>query len=231
ERSLIDEQLSKDMDALLRLVSLGSAARNSVKIKVRQPLAELRVQPADEGDRRAVERFADQIQEELNIKKVSLHDPAAGRLLRTKVRLNMQKAGPKFGPRLKEVQTALERQEPIAIFEKLQVQGKPLELAGSAGIISVALEDVLFEHSGPDGWAGLFDRGTAIALDVRITKELKREGLAREVVRHVQNARKDAGLNMEDRIVLYLGTDSEELRQAIETHRSYIAAETLVQQW
>src|SRR5260370_21369296 len=69
DTSLEDKQLSADMDTLLRLVSLASAARNTVKIKVRQPLAELKVQPGSDADRRAVERFADQICEELNIKK------------------------------------------------------------------------------------------------------------------------------------------------------------------
>ena len=79
DEALIDEQLSADMEALLRLVSLGSAARNTVKIKVRQPLAEMKVQPGDERDRRAVERFADQIREELNVKKVTLHDRGTAR--------------------------------------------------------------------------------------------------------------------------------------------------------
>ena len=95
------------MESLLRLVSLGSAARNAVKIKVRQPLAELKVQPANDSDRRAVERFADQIQEELNVKKVTIHDPATGPLLTQEVKANMKTLGPKFGPRLKDVQTAI----------------------------------------------------------------------------------------------------------------------------
>src|SRR5262249_44866939 len=76
DESLVDADLSADMDALLRLVSLGSAARNTVKIKVRQPLAEMKVQPADDRDRRAAERFADQVCEELNVKKVTVHDPS-----------------------------------------------------------------------------------------------------------------------------------------------------------
>src|SRR5262249_49292573 len=76
EEDLIDAELSADMAALLRLVSLGAAARNSLKIKVRQPLAEMRVLPADDRGRRAVTRFAEQIREELNVKKVTLHDPA-----------------------------------------------------------------------------------------------------------------------------------------------------------
>src|SRR5262249_3919711 len=82
QEALVDGDLSNDMDAMLDLVRLGSAARNSVKIKVRQPLAEMKVQTDDVSHRRAVERFGDQICEELNIKRVGLHNPADGALLR-----------------------------------------------------------------------------------------------------------------------------------------------------
>jgi isoleucyl-tRNA synthetase len=75
------------------------------------------------------------------------------------------------------------------------------------------------------------DKGTEVMLDTRLTTELKQEGLGREVVRLVQDQRKEAGLEPEDRIVLYLGTDSEVLRQAIEANRAYIAGETLAVEW
>jgi isoleucyl-tRNA synthetase len=70
-----------------------------------------------------------------------------------------------------------------------------------------------------------------VALDTRITEELAGEGMARDVVRHIQDQRKEAGLEMEDRIALYLGTESEKLRRAIETHKAYIAGETLTVEW
>ena len=95
DEALIDERLSTDMEALLRLVTLGSAARNSVKIKVRQPLADLKVQ-GGEAERRAVERFAGQLCEELNLKRASWHDPAAGPLLSAEVKANLKTFGPKF---------------------------------------------------------------------------------------------------------------------------------------
>ncbi|MFO0842074.1 MAG: isoleucine--tRNA ligase [Gemmataceae bacterium] len=107
DAALIDETLSADVDALLRLVSLGSAARNQAKIKVRQPLAELKVQPAGDADRRAVERFADQLTDELNVKRVTLHDPKAGPLLTQEVKPNMRTLGGKFKAQLKEVQAAI----------------------------------------------------------------------------------------------------------------------------
>jgi isoleucyl-tRNA synthetase len=90
--------------------------------------------------------------------------------------------------------------------------------------------DVVVQLKAPEGWAGTADRETQVLVDARITEELKREGLAREVVRQVQELRKKANLEMEDRIVLYLGTDSPPQRQAIEAHRDYICAETLTVQ-
>ena len=228
--TLIDHDLSADMDALLRLVSLGSAARNSVKIKVRQPLAEMKVQPGDERERRAVERFADQLCEELNIKKVALHDPARGPLLHVMVKPNMKTLGPKFGPRLKEVQTALAAANAAALAREISA-GKSVELSCPGGSVLLEPGDVVVQMQAPDGWAGVTDKSTQVIIDCRITEDLKLAGLAREVVRHVQNLRKDAGLEMEDRIILYLGTDSPALRQAIEAHRAYIAAETLTVEW
>src|SRR5205807_597411 len=125
--SLIDARLSADMEALLRLVTLGSAARNTVKIKVRQPLAEIRVQPGTEVDRRAVERFADQIAEELNIKRVTLYDPVNVPLLTPVVKANMKTLGPKFGPRLQEVKTAIESTHAPLLEEKAK-SGLPIEV-------------------------------------------------------------------------------------------------------
>src|SRR5262249_22955097 len=108
DESLIDPELSQDMEALLRLVTLGSSARNSVKIKVRQPLAEMKVQSDSEADQQAVARFADQIQDELNIRKVTLHDPNDGSLLKVEIRPNRKTIGQKFGARINEICMAIE---------------------------------------------------------------------------------------------------------------------------
>jgi isoleucyl-tRNA synthetase len=230
DEALIDADLSADMDALLRLVSLGSAARNTVKLKVRQPLAELKVQPADDRERRAVERFADQVCEELNIKKVTPHDPARGPLLSQEVKPNMKTLGPKFGPRLKEVQMALAAADAGKVAAKVQA-GEAVEVPSSDGALMLEPIDIVVQAKAPDGWTGVADRGTQVLLDTRVTEELKREGMARDVVRQVQDLRRRAGLEMEDRIILYLGTDSPSLQQAIDAHRKYIADETLTVQW
>src|SRR5260370_33813687 len=90
---------------------------------------------------------------------------------------------------------------------------------------------MVVQFKAPDGWSGVVDRGTQVLIDARITDELAREGMAREVIRHVQSARREAELEMEDRIVLYLATDSPKLREAIAAHRDYIASETLTVRW
>ncbi len=230
DSSLIDQELSADMEALFRLVSLGSAARNTVKIKVRQPLAEMKVLPADDRDRWAVERFADQICEELNVKKVTLHDPGQGPLLRFDARPNMKTLGPKFGPRLKEVQTALAAADPAGLAAKVQ-EGKVFELPCPGGPVELEPADVVVQLRAPEGWAGVADRGTQVLVDTRLTEALKQEGMARDVVRLVQDLRKKSGLEMEDRIILHLGTESEALKKAIAAQQPYICNETLATKW
>jgi len=231
DESLIDAELSDAMNCLLSLVSLGLAARNSVKIKVRQPLAELKVQAgADSEESAAVERFGDQLREELNVKAVSLHDPEWGPLLTPEVKPNLKTLGPKFGARLKDVVAAIAAADAEDLASKVRAGGS-LELPCGGETIVLEPGDLAVSVKAPEGWIGMVDGETQIALDTRITEELSREGTARDVVRHVQDQRKEAKLEMEDRIVLYLGTESEELRQAIAAHRDYIAAETLTVEW
>ncbi|HYH63472.1 MAG TPA: class I tRNA ligase family protein [Urbifossiella sp.] len=224
DESLIDTTLSQDMDAVLRIVSLGGAARNAAKQKVRQPLAELRVAPGSDADRRAVERFPGLITDELNVKRVTLH-AAAGPMLKAAAKLNKKTAAAKLGPKLKEAEAALDALDGAAVDAALQ--------AGTFALAGVALEraDVTIGYLAPDGWFGVVDRGTQVMIDARLTPELKAEGLARDVVRLVQDARKDAGLDVADRIELHLGTDAEPLRAAIAAHRDTIAGEVQATRW
>jgi isoleucyl-tRNA synthetase len=221
--TLNDRQLSEDMDALLDLVSLGSSARNAVKIRVRQPLAELKVRPGTESDRRAIKRFAGQIEEELNVKKATLHEGES--LLTLDAKANMKAVG-RFKAQIKDVAAAITGAKPADLAAKVKA-GQPFELNG----FTLEPADVIVSQKAPEGWAGVADRDTQVLIDARVTPELKREGMARDVIRQVQQLRKEANLEMEDRIALYLHTDSAELRQAIEAHRDYIAGETLTVQW
>jgi isoleucyl-tRNA synthetase len=230
DESLIDAELSADMEALLRLVSLGSAARNSVRIKVRQPLAEIIIQPANDSERHAVQRFAEQISEELNLKKVTLYDPADGPLLSYEVSPNLKTLGPKFGERVREIRTAMAGLDADSLAAKVQA-GSNIELDCAGTTVLLDANDILLKAKAADGWAGLIDHGTQLLLDKRINKELAQEGMAREVVRHIQELRKKSGLEMEDRIALHFATESPELLRAVEAHGSYISAETLAVEW
>ena len=231
DESLIDNELSEDMSSLLRLVSLGSAVRNVVKIKVRQPLAELTIQPGNESDKRAVERFPDQICEELNLKQVCLHAKEKnGNLLQQQVKPNMKSLGKKMGAMLQEVVKALAAADHADIANKVST-GKSVELSVSGQVVTLEPTDILLDAIAQEGWAGLADKQTQLALDKTVTEELKLEGLAREVIRHVQQSRQKADLNMEDRISLYLNTTSPQLEEAIKKHRDYIGQETLVKSW
>ena len=110
--------------------------------------------------------------------------------------------------------------------------GNPVELQSvRTGPRRSSSADIWITPKVEKGWGGIADHGTQILLDGRITPALELEGLAREVIRYVQNARKDAELEMDDRIVLYLATDDAKLAEAIRVHRDYIGNETLVAEW
>ncbi|MBO0698453.1 MAG: isoleucine--tRNA ligase [Zavarzinella sp.] len=232
--SLIDLGLSEEMEAVLRIVSLGGAARNNAGVNVRRPLAELRVKPTTqtdkkgtdlgEFDRRAVRRFADLIADEMNVKQVTLHAGSDG-LLRRSATLNPRTAKARFKGNPEPAAVALAGMDADAVEAELK--------AGTFTLLGIQLgpDDIVIQEVAPEGWAGAASRGTQVAVDTRITPELRAEGMARDVVRFIQNARKDAGLDVADRIALFLGADSEQLRAAIEAHRDHIAAETLTTRW
>lgn len=226
DEALIDSRLSADMEALLRLVWLGLSARNAVKIKVRQPLAEIKILPANDAERNAITRFADQFAEELNVKNITLHDPADGPLLRYDIKPNLKTLGPKFGATLKEVQAALAALDPAAVAVKIQA-GENLEIQAGGALVVLSQSDLVIQTKAANGWSGLAEGRTQVVLDIRITEDLACEGTAREMVRHIQELRKNSGLEIEDRIRLGVETDSAAVGRALEAHRDYICGETL----
>jgi isoleucyl-tRNA synthetase len=200
---------------------------------VRQPLAELKIVPGDTQVRGAVRKYPDQIRDELNVKKVTIVESqeSAG--------FSQDAYVPKhasikfdFGHKASQVIAALKRKSPQELWEIGRHVGEvPLKLPSGEEVPLRPNEHLEFERTGMNGWAVAHDRSTLVGVDCRITEELKREGMARDVVRHVQESRKKAELQMEDRIELHLQTDSEQLRQAIADLREYVASETLVVAW
>ena len=208
------------MDTLPDVIPLGGAARNVAKINVRQPLAELVVSPGSDADKRAVERFPDLILDELNVKAVRLH-AGANPLLTVSAKLNKKTAAAKLGPKLKEGEEAL------AKMTAAELDATPLVVAG----VELAPADVVREYAGQPGWCGVADKGTQVAINTTITEPLKLEGLARDVVRQVQSARKDAKLDLLDKIAIHLSATSPELAKAITTHRDTIATAVQATRW
>lgn len=229
EAAWLDEVLSEDMAAVLRIVSMGLSLRNVLKIKVRQPLAELKIVPGGEQDRRAVQRFADHLCDELNVKKVGIHEPKDGPLFHFAVKLNLKSAGSKLGAKLKEAQQWLSQASTEELSRLAQsVRGGHVSvLPLPSGAAPLDPSDLIVELVAASGWAAHADHDTVAVLDGRITQELKMEGLAREVIRQVQQLRKDANLELEDRIHLGLATREDPLSNAIRHHAAYIQTETL----
>ena len=221
----IDETLSARVAACIRLVSMGRSARKEANLKVRQPLAAMEVVPANDLEREAVEFFGEHFEEELNVKSVALRDSADGTYT-VRVEPNMKTIGPKFGrsaPAAKELIPRLDGLAMQSAFDR--GESFPVTIDGSTTLL--AREDVSVRFAFAEGFAGAVDGKTVVLLDAKITPELRNEGLARDIVRNVQNLRKDSGLDIADRIVLSLTTGSRAVQEAIVQCASYIAKETL----
>ena len=221
----VDHALSDKMAAVLTIVSLGRSARTASKLKVRQPLAEMLVVSPEPTARAAAEQFATHILEELNVKKLTVLESVADRR-RVEVSVNKKVAAPKYGKRLSGIMAALAALSADEVLAQVE-QGLWVPVTVEGEMLNLEPAELNVVKSYGDDWAAAEERTLAVLLDQRITPELRREGLARDIVRNVQNLRKDAGLDMEDRIVLSLRTDSAELRQAIAACGDYIASETL----
>ncbi|MBI1825975.1 MAG: isoleucine--tRNA ligase [Planctomycetes bacterium] len=225
DAGLIDEKLSSLVASSLRLMSLARSARKESNLKIRQPVAELVVVPGNDTEREAVEIFTDHFEEEINVKKVRVRADRDG-LCSVKVAPNNKLLGPKFGRNLQAAKAAIAAIDGVALDQRL-ARGESISLAVAGADVPIELGDLVITRSYGEGWAGAADGATVVLIDTRITPELRNEGLARDIVRNVQNLRKDAGLDLADRIRLSLVTDSAILRGAIDQFLEYIAAETL----
>src|SRR4051812_1757728 len=223
DESLIDPQLEAGMDAVRRTVELGRAARAQAKVKLRQPLRKA-VVVASDAEREAIERLAGVVASELNVKELDFVQTEA-ELVSYRAKPNYRSLGPRFGKSMPQVAAAVEALDAAAVADALergeevgiQVEGKDHTLSGDD--LSLVMEPL-------EGYQVEAESGHAVALELGRDDEPRREGLAREVVRAVQEARKQAGLEVSDRIALALGGD-EELLSAAREHEAYIAGETL----
>jgi isoleucyl-tRNA synthetase len=218
-----DEELERAMALARETVRLGLGARSKAKIKIRQPLAEA-VVVADGAERAAIEGLAEVVRAELNVRGVRFV-AAADELGTYELKANYRTLGPRFGPEMPLVAAAIAALDPAHVAAELR-DGGEIGIAVKGREHTLTSEDVLLTLRAPDGYSVEREGTHAVALDLHIDADLRGEGLAREIVHAVQNARKTAGLQVEDRIELALDGDAAVL-DAARAHRDRIARETL----
>ncbi len=223
DEALLDRELEVDMAVARRTVVLGRAARSQAKIKVRQPLREA-VVVANERERAAIARLEDQVLEELNVKSIS-YVGEAEELADYEVKPNYRTLGPRFGARMRDAAAAIEALDPAAVASAID-RGDPVHISVAGREESLTGEDLSLVMLPRGGYQLEREANYAVALKLDLDDELVREGVVRDVVHAVQNARKGAGLQVEDRIDLALSGDHR-LLQAVRQHADYVAGETL----
>ncbi|MFC4636790.1 isoleucine--tRNA ligase [Deinococcus hohokamensis] len=228
----VDEQLVApglvgEMDAVLRVVSLGRAVRGQTGLRQRQPLPKVMLRARSAEQTAALGRFAEQIKEELNVKEVELLDQYA-ELVSYQLRPNLPLLGKKFGKAVPQVRAALQGADASEIARFVR-DGKFFEVVSPTGErFELGPDEVLVDAKSPEGFAAQEEAGYLVAFDTTLTRELELEGLARDLVRGVQDGRKKAGFEVSDRISLHLDL-SGDAREAAEVWQEYLMSETLAE--
>jgi isoleucyl-tRNA synthetase len=222
---LIDEDLRAHMALVRRLVELGRAARAESKIRTRQPLGRALVHAA--GWRELPAELQAQVTDELNVRHVVSDDGSGGlAVVDTVVKPNFRALGKRFGNRTQAVAIAIAAADHAAIATRLHADGSASVMVEGVAI-ELSLDELIVTETPTLGWAVASDSGVSVALDLELSDELRSAGLAREVVRFIQDTRKNSGLEITDRIELWWQADGEDLESALRDHRATIAAEVL----
>ncbi|WP_457637261.1 isoleucine--tRNA ligase [Oceanithermus sp.] len=220
EEGLIDEDLLAAMEATLTAVELARAARARSGVKTRTPLPELVLVAPSEAERRGIARFAEEIKDELNVKALKVQSPEEAGLAYN-VKPNLPKLGPKYGKKMRDLQAALKQADPVELARQA-LAGKTVTL----GEFTLSPDELLVEAAAPEGHVAEARGGYVALFDTRVPEELQVEGVARDLVRAIQNARKELGLEVSDRIHVKYEADGR-YRQAFERFAGRIAEETL----
>jgi isoleucyl-tRNA synthetase len=211
------------MDAVRLTVELGRAARAQAKVKVRQPLRRA-VIVASEAEREAISARAELVTRELNVKELDFVSEEAD-LVTYAVKPDYRSLGPRFGKRMPQVAAAVEALDPQHVA-KVMADGGEIGINVDGDEHTLGPGEVNLSLQPLAGYEVEAEAGHAVALQLELDDELRQEGLAREIVHAVQNARKEAGLDISDRIELSLG-GNEELLAAARAHEPYLSGEVL----
>ncbi|SFT63342.1 Isoleucyl-tRNA synthetase [Lishizhenia tianjinensis] len=223
DEAAIDLELEAQMEIAQKVSSMALSLRKKEKIKVRQPLQKIMVPILDANFKKNIEHVSDLILSEINVKEIELLEDTAGILVK-KIKPNFKTIGPKYGKQMKAIAGMVNQwgQEEIALVEKNN--GWSGEVNGE----NIALDMADFEILTDDipGWLVTTEGGLTVAMDITLSEELKQEGIARELVNRIQNFRKEAGLEVTDKIALTIET-SDNIAKAIAENTSYICDEVL----
>jgi isoleucyl-tRNA synthetase len=220
---LIDDALEASMEPVRRTVELGRAARSQAKVKMRQPLRKA-VIVATEAERAAIEAQADLVMAELNVKELDFVSEQS-ELVAYRVRPDFRALGPRFGKLMPQVAAAVEALDAAHVAAAVE-EGREVGISIDGKDHSLSPDEVSLVMEPLEGYQVEAEAGHAVALQLEVDEELRREGQAREIVHAIQNARKESGLDVSDRIELRLGGDPE-LLEAAREHEAYVAGETL----
>ena len=226
EESYIDKSLERKMEDAQTISSLVLSLRAKEKIKVRQPLQKIMIPLENEEQKSSILAVANLIKHEVNIKEIELLEDASDILVK-QIKPNFKTLGPKFGREMKSIANAIRNFSKEEI-SKIELEGKiPIELDGK--MINLELSDVEISSKDIEGWLVANEGSITVALDVTISENLRREGVARELINRIQNARKDRGLEVTDKIKLTV-LKFEDIEESINKNKEYIMSETLTEE-
>lgn len=224
--NFVNKSLESKMQKAQTISSLVLSLRKKEMIKVRQPLQKVMIPVLDNNQRAEIEAISDLIKAEVNVKEILLLDDASGVLVK-QIKPNFKALGPRFGKDMglisKEIQNFTAEQ-----ISEIEAKGTiAVVIAGNS--ITLTQEDVEITSQDIEGWLVANSNGITVALDIVISPELKKEGIARELVNRIQNIRKDSGFEVTDKIKVYLQNNSV-LEEAVAINAAYIKSETLTEE-
>ncbi|WP_328633728.1 isoleucine--tRNA ligase [Streptomyces sp. NBC_00356] len=223
DRAAIDPELSTQMALVRRLVELGRATRAESGVKTRQPLSRALV--AATGFAGLSPELQDQITEELNVSSLASLSEVGGSLVDTTAKANFRALGKRFGKRVQDVAKAVANADAAALSLALREGNASVEVDGEK--IDLAPDEVIITETPREGWSVASDSGATVALDLELTEELRQAGLARDAIRLIQEARKNSGLDVADRIALRWTSTDPAVISALTEHAGLIADEVL----
>lgn len=220
DESVIDDRLNSDTNLVKRICSLGRSARAKSQIKVRQPLGEVCLSVrGGAAEREAILNHQSLILEELNAKKLTILEEESD-IVSYDVKPNLPVLGPRLGPKMGQVRAGLAELSDGDLAELRR--GNPITVSGE----EIGSGDVLMEEHSKDGYSVASESGNTVAVSTTITPELADEGLARELVRRVQDLRRESGFALADRIATWI-VGSDDVARVVSTQADYIKGETL----